>query len=116
MTNQISATAHTASNLATAQPVQDMVPLRQLKFNQPIGFELGGYTVGHAATMSRCNAVGTIVGVEESDGRRTVTLEFSEPQPTDVDGVSSYRFALDYRSITSTWIKPDGDVHRNQIL
>ena len=89
MTNQISATAHTASNLATAQPVQDMVPLRQLKFNQPIGFELGGYTVGHAATMSRCNAVGTIVGVEESDGRRTVTLEFSEPQPTDVDGVSS---------------------------
>ena len=62
--------------------------------------------------------MGTIVGVEEYDGRLTVTLEFSEPQPTDVDGVSSYRFELDFRSITSTWMKAEleADVQPGQKL
>lgn len=83
---------------------------RELKFIQPIGYQLGGFTVGHAAMMNGSNAVGTIVGIEDVDGRRKVTLEFAEPQPTDVAGVSCNRFELDFSSISSTWQRPSVEV------
>lgn len=82
----------------------------ELTFNQPIGYQLGGFTVGHSAMMNGSKAVGTIVGVEDVDGRRKVTLEFAEPQATDVDGVSCNRFELDFSSISSTWERPSVEV------
>lgn len=85
-------------------------PSGSLKFNQHVGFQLGGFTVGHAATMTRCNAVGTIVGVEDRDGRLFVTVEFEEPQPVDCpEGSTNKRFELTHTNITSTWAKPVGD-------
>lgn len=81
-----------------------------MKINQRVGFQLGGFTVGHAATMTRCNAVGTIVGFEDRDGRRFVTVEFDEPQPVDwPEGSTSKRFELTHTNITATWAKPVGD-------
>lgn len=89
----------------------------KVQFNQPIGFSLGGFTVGNAATMTRCTAVGTIVGVEDRDGRRFVTIEFDEPQAVDVpEGATSKRFELTHTNITSTWAKSrDGRKKANYI-
>lgn len=82
-----------------------------MRFNQPIGFSLGGFTVGHAATMARCQAVGTIVGVEDRDGRRFVTVEFDEPQPVDApERTTCKRFELMHTSITSTWTRSEQEV------
>lgn len=82
-----------------------------MKYNQPIGCAVGGFTVGNAATMVRCQAVGTIVGVEDRDGRRMVTVEFDDPQPVDVpEGATSKRFELPHTSITSTWATSGGSV------
>ncbi len=79
-----------------------------MNFNQPIGYTVDGFTVGHAATMCRSNAVGTIVGVEDRDGLCIVAVEFDEPQPVDVpEGATSKRFELARTAITSTWAKSD---------
>ena len=79
-----------------------------MNFNQPIGYTVDGFTVGHAATMCRSNAVGTIVGVEEREGRCIVTVEFDDPQPVDApEGATSKRFELARTAITSTWAKSD---------
>ena len=77
-----------------------------MEFKQTNGYTLGGFTVGHAATICRCAAVGTIVGVDEREGRCIVTVEFDEPQPVDVpEGATSKRFELAHTAITSTWEK-----------
>lgn len=89
-----------------SEACQRVMNPREVQFNQPIGFSLGGFTVGNAATMTRCTAVGTIVGVEERDGRRFVTIEFDEPQAVDApEGATSKRFELTHTNITSTWAK-----------
>lgn len=83
--------------------------LPEKRFDQSIGHTVGGFTVGHLATMSRSKAVGTIVGVKDESGRRLVTLEFDEPQPVDVpEGVTARRFELDFHNISSTWAPPGG--------
>lgn len=76
-------------------------------WQKPIGYTVGGFTIGHLATMARSKAIGTIVDLGGRDGRLTVTLEFNEPQPVDApEGATSRRFELDSRNVTSTWIPP----------
>lgn len=78
--------------------------LPEIQFEQPVGHTVGGFTVGHLATMNRSKAVGTIVKVEEGTRGLELTLEFAEPQPVDApEGVTSRRFQLDWRNISSTW-------------
>ena len=82
-----------------------------MTFNQPQGFTIGGFTVGHAATMTRCMAVGTIVGLHETTQGQRVVVEFDEPQSVDApEGATSQRFDLPAASITSTWIKQGPEV------
>ncbi|CAB3753991.1 hypothetical protein [Paraburkholderia humisilvae] len=79
------------------------------RYAQPIGHTVDGFTVGHLATMNCSKAVGTIVGIGNPVSRRTIILEFDEPQPVDApEGVTSRRFELDCRSISSTWAPPGG--------
>lgn len=75
-----------------------------MKFNETIGFTVGGFTVGHKATMNGSKAVGTIAGISEDTGRMRILLAFPEPQPGDgPEGATATRFELDWRNISSTW-------------
>lgn len=68
------------------------------------GDTLGGFTVGHRATMRGNPTAGYIVGIREEGEVVRVLLDFAEPQPVDVPGgATSTRFELDYRKVTSTW-------------
>ena len=74
---------------------------------QPVGYSVGGFTVGNLATMVRSTAVGTIIALGERDGQQTVTLEFEQPQPVDApEGATATRFELSWRNISSTWAAP----------
>ena len=74
---------------------------------QPVGYSVGGFTVGNLATMVRSKAVGTIIALGERDGQQTVTLEFEQPQPVDApEGATATRFELSWRNISSTWAEP----------
>jgi hypothetical protein len=71
--------------------------------------ELGGFKVGHHATVGFTQAVGTIVAVrEQAGGPVVVVVEFADPQPVDGPaGATATRFELDWRNIKSTWAAPD---------
>lgn len=74
------------------------------QFEQAIGHSVGGFTVGHHATMSGSKAQGTIMGLKHENGQLTVSLFFEQPQPVDVPaGALCHRFGLHWRNITSTW-------------
>lgn len=75
-------------------------------FDQEVGFSVGGFTVGHRASVGFTKAIATIVGIKDDGGRRKVTIEFDEPQPVDVpEGATARRFELDFRTIKSTWFE-----------
>jgi hypothetical protein len=87
---------------------------KHVQYDQPIGTTVGGFTVGHRATVSFTKAIGTIVGVGVSDGTTMVTLDFAEPQPVDIpEGARTKRFFLDFKSIKSTWYEPETVVFEN---
>lgn len=84
------------------------------KFDQKVGFTLGGFTVGHRATVGFTKAIGTIVGIHDEGSRRKVTVEFDEPQPVDAPaGATATRFELDFRAIQSTWFEAETVVFEN---
>ncbi|MBK4735997.1 hypothetical protein [Noviherbaspirillum pedocola] len=75
-----------------------------IQFDQPIGHSVGGFTVGHQATMSSSKAQGTITGLKHENGQLIVSLFFAQPQPVDApQGALCHYFHLNWRNITSTW-------------
>ncbi|CAJ4334978.1 Uncharacterised protein [Burkholderia pseudomallei] len=76
----------------------------QTRFEQSIGHTVGGFTVGHHATLNGSKVVGTIVKVVEGEVGPEITLEFDEPQPIDELRVMVRRFHVDWRNIASTWM------------
>ena len=66
---------------------------------------VGGIEVGRYATMSRCTAVGVVVGLYYDSDKLRVILEFLEPQPVDWPPETlSRRFDLTATNVTSTWL------------
>lgn len=75
-----------------------------MKINETIGYTVGGFTVGHKATMNGSKAVGTIAGISEGEECTKIVLAFEEPQPVDVpEGATATRFELSWFNITSSW-------------
>ncbi|WP_432262904.1 hypothetical protein [Cupriavidus sp. TMH.W2] len=74
------------------------------RYEQPPGYEMGGFVVGHAAKMNGNPATATIVALETRDGRPLVTVQYPTPQRVDApEGATSTRFETDWRSISATW-------------
>lgn len=87
------------------------------KYDQAVGFSLGGFTVGHRAAVGFTKAVATIVGIKDDGDRRKVTVEFDESQPVDVpEGATAKRFELDFRAIKSTWFEAETVVFENVLV
>jgi hypothetical protein len=84
----------------------------QVRFEQPIGHTVGGFTVGHLAKMKNRTAVGTIVEVVEGEVGPEITLEFAEPQPTDLPGEMARRFQIGFDNIASTWMPGAADAEK----
>lgn len=65
---------------------------------------MGGFTVGHKATVAFSKEPGTIVDLMTRGGRQMAIIEFRVAQPVDgPDGVTARRFEVGLLSITSTW-------------
>lgn len=75
-----------------------------MKFDQPLGTQLFGFTIGYRAKVSFTKAVGTIVGIRNESSEIKVTVAFDEPQPVDgPEGAAATRFDLGWRAIQATW-------------
>lgn len=78
-----------------------------IEYTDP-GQSIGGFVVGHCATVKRCAAIGTIAAVKQEGNAITVTVLYDTPQPVDApEGATATRFELDWRWISSTWKQPD---------
>lgn len=75
-----------------------------MKFEQPFGQQLFGFTVGNRAKVGFTKTIGTILGIKNEGGEIRVTVGFEIPQPVDAPaGATADRFELGWRAIQATW-------------
>ncbi|MBN3729515.1 hypothetical protein [Burkholderia sp. Tr-20390] len=84
-----------------------------VRYCKPIGYQLGGFVVGHRARMSGGSGDATIVDLRADHGGPLVTLEFEEPQVVDWPvGALAQRMEIGFEKVASTWTPNDGSMRR----
>ena len=103
--------------------LRQLHPLRGMnathKLNEPAGYSVGGFVVGHSAKMNGFSQEATIIDLLDDGPRLKVLLEFDEPLPVNgVEVVQNERvyerltrfFELPFTAISSTWRKPGSEL------
>lgn len=96
--------------------LRQLHPLRGMnathKLNEPAGYSVGGFVVGHSAKMNGFSQEATIIDLLDDGPRLKVLLEFDEPQPAvGVEGeVHTRFFEVPFTAISSTWRKPGSEL------